>query len=369
MNKKLVITIASVVAVIVLGIKGKGLLETRKAEVADEALPLAMAVSVPVVHGTQGTLQHTEGYLAQIVSDKSIKLSTKLAGYVEKVYVSESQKVKKGDVLVRIDAIEVRSNIDGLHATLLAQKNDLALAKSIYVRNEKLYKVGGLSKEKLDISKVALQAKEAQLTNTTQKIAQLEHQLSYLKIIAPFDGVVDAILMHEGDLAATGKPIVSMSNGQNKLVFSYAPTKSTVIAKDQMVLLDGEKIGHVNAIYTTAKNGLISAEVALSSPMDLPVGSSVSIEVLTKQAQGCILPQNTLLHKKEGVFVMVYDKGSFRPLKVNVQMQEKDKVLLSSCPKQAIAQASEVKLAALPAYDRVEVLETKPSFKSILIKD
>ena len=179
MNKKLVITIAMVLAVVVLGIKGKALLETRKAEVADEALPSAMVVSVPVVHGTQGRLQHTEGYLAQIVSDKSIKLSTKLAGYVEKVYVTESQKVKKGDVLVSIDAIEIRSNIDALNATLLAQKNDLALAKSIYVRNEKLYKVGGLSKEKLNISKVALQAKEAQLTNTTQKIAQLEHQLKH----------------------------------------------------------------------------------------------------------------------------------------------------------------------------------------------
>jgi len=356
MNKKLVITIVIVLAVVALGIKGKGLLDKRKTEVANEALPTVEAVSVPVVHAKQGTLRHTEGYLAQIVSDKGIKLSTKLAGYVEKVYVEESQMVKKGDVLVSIDAIEIRSNIDALNATLLAQKNDLALAKSIYTRNEKLYRVGGLSKEKLDISKVTLQAKEAVITNTIQKIAQLEHQLSYLKIIAPFDGVVDTILMHEGDLAATGKPIVSMSNGKKKLVFSYAPTKSTIIVKDQMVLLDGEKIGRVKAIYTTSKNGLVSAEVALSSEIDLPVGSSVNIDVLTKKTQGCILPHNTLLHKKEGTFVMAYEKGTFKPLKVNVEMQEESQVILSPCPTLAIAAASEVKLAALPAYDKVEVL-------------
>jgi len=356
MNKKLIITVIMVVAVIVLGVKGKGLLEKRKTEVANEALPMVEMVSVPVVEATQGTLRHTEGYLAQIVSDKSIKLSTKLAGYIEKVYVEESQKVKKGDVLVSIDTIEIRSNIDALKATLLAQDNDLALAKSIYARNEKLYKVGGLSKEKLELSKVALQAKEAVITNTKQKITQLEHQLSYLKIIAPFDGVIDTILMHEGDLAATGKPIVSMSNGKKKLVFSYAPTKSTVISKDQMVLLDGKNIGHVKAIYTTSKNGLVSAEVALSSQIDLPVGSSVSIEVLTKVAQGCVLPDDTLLHKKEGSFVMVYEKGSFTPLKVNVQMQENGQVILSPCPSGAIAQANEVKLSALPAYDKVEVI-------------
>jgi RND family efflux transporter MFP subunit len=356
MNKKLVITVVVVLAVVALGIKGKGLLEKRKTEVANEALPSVESISVPVVNAIEGKLKHTEGYLAQIVSDKSIKLSTKLAGYVEKVYVEESQVVKKGDILVSIDAIEIRSNIDALKATLLAQENDLSLAKSIYTRNEKLYKVGGLSKEKLDISKVTLQAKEAVITNTTQKIAQLEHQLSYLKIIAPFDGIIDAILMHEGDLAATGKPIVSMSNGKKKLVFSYAPTKNTEILKDQMVLLDSEKIGHIKAIYTTSKNGLISAEVALSSEMNLPVGSSVNIEVLTKEAQGCILPDGTLLHKKEGTFVMAYEKGSFKPLKVNVEMQEKSQVLLSPCPSTPVAKASEVKLSALPAYNKVEVL-------------
>lgn len=356
MNKKLIITIVIVLAVIILGIKGKSLLEKRKTEVANEALPMVETVSVPVVHATQGTLRHTEGYLAQIISDKNIKLSTKLAGYVEKVYVSESQVVKKGDVLVSIDAIEIHSNIDALKATLLAQNNDLALAKSIYTRNKKLYSVGGLSKEKLDISKVTLEAKKAVVTNTTQKITQLEHQLSYLKIIAPFDGVINTILMHEGDLAATGKPIISMSNGNKKLVFSYAPTKGTVIVKDQMVLLEDEKIGYIKAIYTISKNGLVSAEVALSSEIDLPVGSSVSIEVLTKEAQGCVLPQDTLLHKKEGTFVMVYTKGSFTPKKVNIEMQEESKVILSPCPSSEIAQASEVKLAALPAYDKVEVL-------------
>ena len=356
MNKKLIITVIVVLAVIALGIKGKGLLEKRKTEVSNEALPAVEMVSVPVVQARQGTLRHTEGYLAQIVSDKNIKLSTKLAGYIEKVYVEESQEVKKGDLLVHIDAIEIRSNIDGLKATLLAQKNDLVLAKSIYERNKKLYKVGGLSKEKLELSKVALQAKEAVITNTTQKISQLEHQLSYLKIIAPFDGVVDTVLMYEGDLAATGKPIISMSNTEKKLVFSYAPTKNIHIKKGQSVLFESRTIGQIKAIYTTSKNGLTSAEVALTSPIDLPVGSNVGIEVLTQVTQGCILPHDTILHKKEGTFVMMYEKNSFIPHRVDVLMQEGTEVIVATCPPGAIAQASEVKLASLPAYDKVEIL-------------
>jgi len=356
MNKKKVIIIAIVVlAVIVLGIKGKGLLEKRKFEVANVSLPSVEAVSVPIVKATEGELKNTVPFLAQIQSDKSIKLSTKLAGYVQKVYVEESQKVKKGDLLVRIDSLELRSNIEGLEATLESQKNDLALAKSIHARNVKLFQVGGLAKEKLDMSALTLKMKKSTLVNTTQKITQLQHQLTYLSIKAPFDGEIDALMLHEGDLAAAGKPILSMSNGAKKLIFSYAPTKNVQIEKGQEVRLNSESIGSVKSIYTTSNNGLVSAEVLLSKTIDLPVGSSLNVDVLTKKAKGCIIPDNTILHKKEGTFIMVYKEDRFVPLKVNVEMKEGNRLLISTCPTEPIAQASEVKLAQLPAYSKVNL--------------
>jgi len=353
-KKKIIIRLISIIAVVALAIKGKGLLESRKVEIANQALPSAGSVSVSVVNSTQGIMQNRESYLAQVGSDKSINLSTKLAGYVDHVFVEESQKVKKGEVLVQIDETELQSTIQAAEATLIAQRNDLELAKSIYTRNVKLFKVGGLAKEQLDISKVVMKAKKAVTQNTIQKIAQLKHQLSYLKIVAPFGGEIDAILLHEGDLAASGKPILSMSNGVKKLVFSYAP-HNTAIVKDQLVFAKDQKIGSIKSIYTISQNGLVSAEVKLASVLDLPVGSSINIEVLTKEAKGCIVPNNTLLHKKESTFVMGYAEGKFSPVKVNVLMQDVNHILISPCPATPIAQASEVKLAQLPAYDKVNI--------------
>ena len=348
-----------IIAVVILVIKGKGLLETRKKEIANAQLPSVGMVTVPVVKAKQGTMEHKVPFLAQVMSDKSIKLSTKLAGYVEKVFVEEAQKVKKGEVLVRIDAIELNSNIDALKATLNAQFNDLELAESIYARNTKLFAIGGLAKEQLDISRVSLKAKSSIMENTKQKIAQLEHQLSYLKIVAPFDGEIDAILLHEGDLAASGKAILSMSNGKKKLLFSYAPVKNFTIQKEQNVFVENETVGTVKSIYTTSTNGLISAEVALSKKIDLPTGSSLNIEVLTKELQGCIVPSDTVLHKKESTFVMGYKEGRFSPIKVNIEMQDKNSILISPCPTVPLAQVSEVKLAQLPAYDRVNITGDK----------
>lgn len=354
----MMITIIVIILVIALMIKGKGLLESRKAEIANEALPRAASVTVSVVNPTQGMMRGKESYLAQVSSQKSIKLSTKLAGYVEHVFVDESQKVKKGDVLVQLDEVELRLSIEALKAILGAQHKDFELAKSIYTRNMNLFRVGGLAKEKLDISKVSMQSKEAVTKNSIQKIEQLQHQLSYLKIVAPFDGEIDAILLHEGDLAASGKPILGMSSGVKKLIFSYTP-KNASIKKDQEVWAGGKKIGHIKSIYTIAQNGLMSAEVKPTSILDLPVGSSIDIEVLTKESKGCIVPSDTVLHKKEGTFVMVYDEGKFSPLQVNIEMEDDNRLLISPCPSTSIAQASEVKLAQLPAHEKVQVIRVK----------
>lgn len=346
------------ISVAILLIKGKGLLESRKAEISNEALPGATLVTVSVVDPIQGIMRDRESYLAQVVSEKSIKLSTKLTGYIKNVYVDESQKVRKGDVLVQLDEIELQSSIKALEATLQVQYNDLELAKSIYMRNMKLFKVGGLAKEKLDISKVSMQAKEVVIENSMQRIEQLKHQLSYLKIVAPFDGVIDNILLHEGDLAAAGKPILGMSSGEKKLIFSYVP-KNTPIKKDQSVWTEDKKIGHIRSIYTVAQNGLTNAEVKLAAKIDLPIGSNMNIEVLTRETEGCILPDDTILYKKEGTFVMVYDKEKFRPLQVNIEMEDDNHLLISPCPSTSVAQGSEVKLAQLPALENVQVIKAK----------
>ncbi|MCF6205653.1 MAG: efflux RND transporter periplasmic adaptor subunit [Sulfurovum sp.] len=357
MTRKRIVTIVAIIAVAVLLIKGKSLLKERQEEVANQPTPMADAISVPVVKGTNGVMRQEVPFMAQVLGDKSIKLSTKLAGYVQKVYVEESQKVKKGELLVRIDETELRSNIDALKIALQAQQNDVALAKSTYERNRQLYKIGGLSKEQLDASRVGLEMKRSAVENTRQKIVQLKHQLSYLSIVAPFDGTIDAIFMHEGDLAAVGKPVLSMSNDKQKLLFAFAPSQREQIQTGQMVVQGSRKLGQIRAIYPTSANGLITAEVALDAPVGLPIGSSISVAVVTQNHQGCILPDTTVVHKKEGDFVMVYQKERFVPQKVEVLMRRDNRVMIAHCPKAWIASASEVKLATLPAYRHVNLLK------------
>ena len=349
MRKKGIVVALSLVAVAALLIKGKGLLHDRQAKIADAPTPVANKVWVKTVKGEEGRLSQQRTLLAELKSQKQISLSTKIPGYIESVQVEEAQEVKKGDLLVHIDAFELRSNLQALQKTLIAQQNDLALAQSIYKRNKKLYSVGGLSKEKFMASKVAMGMKSSIVENTKEKIAQLKHQQRYLDIKAPFDGVIDQIHLHKGDFALTGKPIVTMSDKSQKLLFRYSLDPSSPIAKGEAVYSQGKRIGKVKSLYPVAQEGLRVAEVELEVPLEAPVGSSVPISVVTKEAKGCILPDTVLLHKKEGTFVMLHRDGRFFPKKVTPLILSQNRILLQTCPASPVASATESRLSTLPA--------------------
>ena len=356
MNRKTILLAVSLAAAVLLLVKGKSLLDEKREQIRELPTPSTRTVWVSTVKGNEGVLRQTKSVLAEIQAKRSIALSTKLPGYVEKVTVQEAQKVRKGDLLVRIDAFELRSNIAALQKTLEAQKSDLALAKRIYERNGKLLAVGGISREKFTESKVMMEMKASALDNTEQKIAQLRHQLSYLEIRAPFDGVIDRIALHEGDLAVTGKTVLSMHDTGQKLIFTYTPAADFPIRKDQKVFYDRREIGRILSIHPTARNGLSVAEVALHSPLPLPIGSSLKVEVLTKEARGCILPDTTVVHKKEGTYVMAYRDGRFTPRKVTVLLSSGNRILLESCPPWPVASAGETKLSELPSYGKVKII-------------
>ena len=353
--KKLLYTLIILLAVAALVYQSKKLLDARTEEVNAVKPPVALTLHVTTAQPKKGTLVSTQRFLAQIQSEHGIKLTTKLAGTIEKVYVRSGQQVKQGDPLVTIDSTELRSNLDSLKASLGAQRSDLELTRTIDKTNQKLYKAGALPKQKLDQYRVGLSVKEAKIQASEQKIAQIEHQMTYLNLTAPFDGQIDAVMLHEGDLAATGRPILSMSNGAKKLVFGFVPTIKTEIKPGQVVSSKGLQIGTVRTIYATSKNGLVTAEVALTHPVTLPVGASIDIDIAIRAAQGCILPDDTLIHTAQGVRLMQYHEAHFASMDVNVTAQSAGQVIVSPCPTHPVARGSEVRLSQLPAYDNVQI--------------
>ena len=348
--KKLILILLAAALVAVSGI----LLKKRMQEVKDAPVPIPMAVSVKIVSPKESTLRQTKPFLAQLTSIDIANIASRVSGLITAVRVTENQPVKKGDLLIQVDDRETLSAIKSLEETLKSQESDLQYTQALHARNEAIFKVGGLAREKLEASQVSCAAKQAAVEATRQKITAQHIQLDYLNIRAPFDGIIAAILLRKGNLATPGQPLLTLHSLHQKLTFSYVPD-APPISQGQVVFLGKEKIGTVLKRYSDAANGLFVAEVALDHPLDRPNGSYITIDVVVFAGKGCTVPLNALLHEKEGHRVMVYENGRFTPFPVRISGQNKTLALIDPCPTSPVALGTEAKLSLLPTYGPVKI--------------
>ena len=111
-------------------------------------------------------------------------------GTLTKVYVEEGQRVKKGQILAKID--------DGGLSQQLAQLQIQAdLAKTTFERQERLWK------ENIGSEIQYLQAKSS-FEAQQQAVNQLKTQLAKTNVTAPFSGVIDDVITDQGSVVSPG---------------------------------------------------------------------------------------------------------------------------------------------------------------------
>ncbi|WP_139856164.1 efflux RND transporter periplasmic adaptor subunit [Aequorivita sinensis] len=145
-----------------------------------------------------------------VETDQNVVLNAEYSGVLTNIYVKESQRVSKGQRLAKIDD-------GGLSSQVAQQEAQLALAKTTFERQERLWE------QKIGSEIQYLQAKtnyEA-ARNTTN---QLRAQLGKTIITAPFSGVIDDIISDPGQVVVPGQtPIIRLVNLSDMYVKASIP--------------------------------------------------------------------------------------------------------------------------------------------------
>ena len=352
--KKNIKTLLIFLLIITLVVSAVILLKKRKESIKNAPVPGMMTYTVEVISPVNRHIEQTRSFLSQLVAKDIAKLSSKISGRIKEITAAENQPVKKGDILVRIDDREIISNISALNSTKKTQKKEMEYIKSLYTSNRILFKAGGLAREKLDASKIQYLNKKAAFEITIQKIIAAKAQLSYLTMTAPFDGVIGTVYLQKGTLATPGQPVVSVNSSVQKLIFSFVPKASNIIAGKNVVFED-KIIGKISRLYSDARNGLSVAEVSLKAPFNKPNNSYITINVVIFAGSGCTVPINALLHNKNNTQIMVYENSSFRPVNVTITAHNKRYAMIDPCSASSVAVGSEAKLSQLQAFGKIRV--------------
>lgn len=155
-------------------------------------------------------------------TDKNIMMSAEIGGQTVSVDVKRGEYVKKNQVLVRLNSDVVDANISEV-------KTSLALSKTLYEKQKRLWdnQIG---------SEIQYLEIKNRYESLQQKLSTLEVQRSKFDLKAPFSGYVDEIEVKVGQLVSPGMPLLRIINFDRMYVESeIAESHLSVIDKSTLV--------------------------------------------------------------------------------------------------------------------------------------
>lgn len=150
------------------------------------------SATVNVTPAAECVFNHYIQVQGTVDGDQNIAVSPQMAGIVTAVYVKEGTPVKKGQVMVDLDAQVMKQSLEEVNT-------QLTLVNSIFEKQSALWE------KKIGSEVQYLQAKSNK-ESLEQRINTIKEQLKLARIVSPISGTVESVPLRVGEMASPGIP-------------------------------------------------------------------------------------------------------------------------------------------------------------------
>ena len=268
--------------------------------------------AVPVIFKTLQLEPFADGIeaLGTLQANEAVVLSSTVTDTVRAVHFEDSQRVKKGDVLV-----EILDNEE--HALLQQARTAAAEAQRQYERVKSLAATNLATAALLDERRQAYDFAQAQLKASESRLADR-------LIIAPFDGVVGLRNISAGTLVTPGTPLTTLDDDSIMKLDISIPAVFlntvqpglTIVAKTRERA--GEFAGKISAIDSRIDpiTRSITVRALINNPERvLRPGMLMTVTLQMAETMSLMLPEEALLQEGYRSFVYRINRDS-EPLTV-----------------------------------------------------
>ncbi|MCB2193532.1 MAG: efflux RND transporter periplasmic adaptor subunit [Deltaproteobacteria bacterium] len=180
----------------------------REGKKAQVVTPRATVVTLGEI--TARRVENVLNQVGTISSPKMVTIRSEIAAPVEEILFQEGAEVKRGKLLVKLDAAKVRADMRNLQQRINQLKIRLAHQKRNLERNKPLVKDKLVSQMKYDDLETEIALAKAALAQAQADMARQKEMLADTEIRAPFDGVVGSKNLSVGDYLKAGEPVVKV---------------------------------------------------------------------------------------------------------------------------------------------------------------
>jgi multidrug efflux system membrane fusion protein len=165
-------------------------------------------------------------------------LAFRIGGKIVERYVDTGARVKKGQVLARLDPADVGLQADAARAQVAAAETEFRFAQAEFDRYQGLLQEKFVSASALDAKRNALDANRAKYAQAKANLAVAQNQASYATLVASDDGVITGVTADAGQVVAAGAPVMKLARtGEREVLISVPENRiNEVIGAQQLVV-------------------------------------------------------------------------------------------------------------------------------------
>jgi HlyD family secretion protein len=156
-------------------------------------------IMVQVEPAQKRTITQIVTATGKIQPEVKVKISPEVSGEIVALPVKEGQRVRKGDLLMKIKPDVYVAQRDQYSAGLLRAKADLTRSELEFKRMESLYQKGMVSESDFVAARATYESAKATYAQAQASLDQAEENLRKTTVLSPMDGVVSQLNSELGE--------------------------------------------------------------------------------------------------------------------------------------------------------------------------
>jgi len=310
--------------------------ESRTRE--QEAQPARPVVKVSVEEPAPAAVRDVLVLPGETDASEDVQLSAEQSGAVEWIGPREGARVKKGELLAKIDLSSLKAGLDSAQAAF-------DLTEALYQRRKRLAERKVINQEALDHSETDRAVARGNLEQ-----ARVEYERGFVR--APVDGRVNKVFVDEGEFINRGEPVMNLVNVDRIEVNLNVPEM------DVRFFLPGQDAGvRVDALPGRTWKGAVDFVAFKADPATKTFPVKVVVENDGQEIRPGMIARVSLVRRviPDAVMVPLFalvDKGGERLLYV---------------VEDGKARAREVELGVIDG-DRVQILQGLKPGERLIVK-
>ena len=226
----------------------------------------------------------------KVVAAEEVNVSFKVSGTLQRILIKEGDKFRKGQVLAEMDITDYLIQLNATEAEYHKVKAEAERVIALY--NDSVATPDAYDKARYGLQQI------------TAKYENAKNQLSYTKIYAPFDGLMQKHIFDAGTIISAGMPVASIISAGTPEIEINIPI-STYIHRNQIesvyakfdYLTDDIRLGIISISPKANANQLYTVRLSIPqniSPNPTP-GMSTNVKLFfTGDSSENIIPSSAL---------------------------------------------------------------------------